>query len=72
MVFLNTESMLDELWDEAEGTIELGSVKATYNVRPKNKTKEQWKRKWNANIRGENDYCINKKNEIIIPGLGII
>ena len=65
------DTILDDIWDSAEDTIDFGGVKVSFNVRP-NISKEQWKKQFKVNIFGEQDYYVLKSGKIIMPELNII
>lgn len=63
--------MLDNMWDEAKGTFDLGNgVNMTFDVRPKI-SKETWKREWQKDVLGYEDFA-DVNGRIIMPNLGII
>ena len=60
---------LDELWDSAKGTLSIGSIKVTFDIRP-NMTKKEWESKFFSH--NKRDFAITEEGKIIMPSLGIL
>jgi hypothetical protein len=70
MVTPSIESILDNVWEEAEGELDVGNLKAYYNVRPQ-MSKEEWKKQWMKKVFKTNDFVQCPNGEILMPDLGI-
>lgn len=69
MVLPSLEPMLENLWEEAQGDIELDGLKISYDVRP-NMTKRDWINTMMGTSK--EDFAIDKKGKIIMINLNLI